>query len=417
MANVAYPQIDFFPGPANPSSSRFGFGFGLAANSAMGAAGWQAASTPGHTQPAAFQQLTANINISVPAHRIQKRRHEPEDELESSRHGGRDVTMDRSPTPERPKRAAPKRAKVFPNDIAKDDRPTKENKAPEAENDVDVGLLLASLPPQSLLPLINSLISAQPSLKALILPLIPRPTLDTAIQALEQSARKLRDAYPYSTTPSSFSSATSTTSFGFGSGFGASRSTTASGASGFGRLAQGSHSNQSDGGMRESYILSRLRPHIHEFVSASMSYVPYFSYAIPREGSHSDPSSSSHSAALQMQRKDIPHPTETYSFLAALTTHILSQPPLTQSSLAPLLLPRLAQEWKAWLDKIDEVVNREGGMFGSETVRGWEKGLDEFADAKGPEGWNVMREVRDQWVSKVGWLVGRSVLHPMEEGL
>ncbi|KAH7910889.1 hypothetical protein BJ138DRAFT_53082 [Hygrophoropsis aurantiaca] len=139
MANVAYPQIDFFPGPTNSSSSRFGFGFGITANSGIGTTGWQSTPTPGHTQPAAFQQLTANIPTSV--HRAHKRRHEPEEESESSSQGGRDITMDRSPTPERPKRAAPKRAKVTPND-AKDDKLTKENKAPDAENDVDVGLLL-----------------------------------------------------------------------------------------------------------------------------------------------------------------------------------------------------------------------------------------------------------------------------------
>jgi hypothetical protein len=56
-------------------------------------------------------------------------------------------------------------------------------------------------------------------------------------------------------------------------------------------------------------------------------------------------------------------------------------------------------------------------MFGSETVRSWERGLDEFADHKGPEGVQVMREVRDKWVTKVGWLVGRMGQQPMEEEL
>lgn len=92
-------------------------------------------------------------------------------------------------------------------------------------------------------------------------------------------------------------------------------------------------------------------------------------------------------------------------------THLLSQPPLTQSSLAPLLLPRLLEEWKAWVDRVDEVVNREGGMFGQEEVRNWERGLDDFAAAKG-YGLEAMKEVRDRWVLKVGWLVGRQ---PMEE--
>lgn len=169
--------------------------------------------------------------------------------------------------------------------------------------------------------------------------------------------------------------------------------------------------------MREEYILSRLRPHIGEFVSACFSYLPYFSYvATPAPLSHSAKTrtqshAQSHASALQSQHKDKSHPSETYLFLAALTSHVLSQPPLTQSSLVPMILPRLIEEWRAWINHVDEVVNRQGGMFGQETVRTWERGLDEFAQAKG-YGLDVMRQIRDDWVSKVGWLVGRQ---PMEE--
>lgn len=54
-------------------------------------------------------------------------------------------------------------------------------------------------------------------------------------------------------------------------------------------------------------------------------------------------------------------------------------------------------------------------MFGGETVKSWEKGLDEFADTKVPvEGWESMREVRDRWVGKVGWLVGRRMATGMD---
>jgi hypothetical protein len=270
---------------------------------------------------------------------------------------------------------------------------------------------------------LTSLLNAQPSLKATILPLIPRPNLDVALQALAQSAKKLRDAYPYSNTPSVYTFSQpvlSGTGFGFGSrvnSFGT-----------FGRPAQpaGHHDTTSGGqtgGMRDSYIISRLRPHIHEFISACVSYLPYFSYLAsstassgqPSSASNDQPDTRSHSNVIHSLYKDKSHPTETYSFLAGLTTHLLSQPALTQSSLAPLLLPRLADEWRAWVDKVNQIVNDEGGMFGSETVSGWVRGLDEFAESKGPEGFQVMREIRDQWVGKVGWLVGRMPHHPMEE--
>jgi hypothetical protein len=213
----------------------------------------------------------------------------------------------------------------------------------------------ASLPPQSLLPLLTALLNAQPSLKSAILPLIPPPTLETVVQILAHSAKKLRDAYPYSNaaTPSGSPSPISspTTSFGFGSGFGSARpSTSVFGSSplGFGRSAQSSMFGQlqishstNNGGMRDSYILSRLRPHITEFVSTCMSYLPYFSY-IPTSPS-SSPSSSQTSRLPSPKQK--PHPSEAYVLLSALTSHILSQPPLTQTSLAPLLLPRLHTEW------------------------------------------------------------------------
>ena len=67
------------------------------------------------------------------------------------------------------------------------------------------------------------------------------------------------------------------------------------------------------------------------------------------------------------------------------------------------------------MNRVDDVVNREGGMFGSETVRSWERVLDELAERKESEGANVLRRVRDSWVSKVGWLIGRTVQQPMEE--
>jgi hypothetical protein len=281
----------------------------------------------------------------------------------------------------------------------------------------------ATLPPESLLPLLTSLLSAQPSLKSTILPLIPRPTLETAIQALTVAAKKLRDNYPYSnSTAPSFWQPSS-----FGSGFGSSRPSSLSSSSiGFGTTAQPSHANPSqapaNGGMRDDYILSRLRPHINNFVTACMSYLPYFSYIpvptsqTPSARGNSPPQS--HSNVLQALHKDKSHPSETFLFLSTVTNHLLSQPPLAQTSLLALLLPRLTQEWKAWVERVDAVVNREGGMFGIEVVRSWEKGLDEFVSRSAQsEASRAMREVRDRWVTKVGWLVGRNAHHPMEEEL
>lgn len=271
----------------------------------------------------------------------------------------------------------------------------------------------ASLPTQSLLPLLNSLIQSQPTLKPVILSLIPRPSLDTALQALSQSAKRLRDAYPYSNHPPSQISLSSALGFGFGSNP-VSRPSHSSSSLGFGSHvplqtfgASSSTSSDTAGGMREEYIVPRLRPHINDFVASFQSYLPYFS----QRTIHSNPHSSE---TLQPPRRDRCPPTETFLFLQSLTSHILAQPSLTQATLVPLILSRLLEEWKVWVEHVDEVVNRQGGMFGEETVRGWERVLDEFTEVKG-NGLEALREIRDSWIAKVGWLVGRVGQTMMED--
>lgn len=71
-----------------------------------------------------------------------------EDESENARHSiSRDESMDRSPTPERLKRAPPKRARVVnisESTSSKDGGNSKGNKAhgSSEDDDVDVGVLL-----------------------------------------------------------------------------------------------------------------------------------------------------------------------------------------------------------------------------------------------------------------------------------
>lgn len=154
MANVIHPAIDFHRGPVAPN---LGFGFGMSTPSTK--AGWQQHTiTHGHNNPAAFQQLASTISQPSP-HRAQKRRHEAEDDVDvggGSRHGLshatttglRDDAMDRSPTPERVKRAPPKRARVMNATEMGNKEKSKENKPPGSneEDEVDVGVLLGKLP-------------------------------------------------------------------------------------------------------------------------------------------------------------------------------------------------------------------------------------------------------------------------------
>lgn len=152
MANVLHHHIEFAPRPVAHAPSPFGFGFGLG-QSSSGAihSGWQPASTPGHTNPQAFHQLASSIvhtsAISSPSFKSNKRRLESDDEDSTSvgkASATRDESMDRSPTPERPKRSAPKRARIAPADTGtKEQSSVKENKVSSAEEDeVDIGVLL-----------------------------------------------------------------------------------------------------------------------------------------------------------------------------------------------------------------------------------------------------------------------------------
>jgi hypothetical protein len=227
----------------------------------------------------------------------------------------------------------------------------------------------ATLPPQSLLPILTNLVSSHPALKPVILSLIPSPSLDTAISALAAAANKLRDAYPYAQPQSQ------NVSFGFGSG-------------------------GSSFGMSDTYIRGRIRPAVAEFSSTALSYLSYFT-----PSTSSSPASSSAPSATKT-----PHPSDTFTLLHTLAVHIHRFPPTTRSLLGTetTLLARLDKEWENWVNRVDAWVNREGRMFGEETVRGWERGLEEMA------GWNddgrfKGREVRDRWLGRVGWLIGRTV--------
>jgi len=138
MANVVqpHPQIDFH-------SSSLGhppqiLGLGLSMSSSL-------VDLSPHPHSNVVQPFPSAINPS----RALKRRFEQDDEQAdqsfSNGSGARDVAMERSPTPERPKRAPPKRARnnsTFAQE-PKGGRMPKELPNSGVENqDVDVGVLL-----------------------------------------------------------------------------------------------------------------------------------------------------------------------------------------------------------------------------------------------------------------------------------
>ena len=169
--------------------------------------------------------------------------------------------------------------------------------------------------------------------------------------------------------------------------------------------------------------------------------------------------------------------------LSTLTSSLLTLPPAAAQALKQQsdLHSRVVTEWKAWLNSLDNHVNREGGIFGRDMAQGWLNALEAFSVGKpastghalgsglafgtnwlgggrsglGTPEWGTplaspgglgfgfgtavaplasspasssthskdlmtqMKEVKDDWISRVGWLVGRHAppqgFDPMEE--
>lgn len=210
----------------------------------------------------------------------------------------------------------------------------------------------------------------QPELKAHILPLIPRPSLEDAVEALRQAAKKLQDAIPFQSPPSLHYS------------FGAPPPV-----------------------MRDEYVLGRLRPHVADFVSACQSYFPYFSYRFPAPDAHlkvkhTSQSTSTSSNSLQKEKF---HPAETFSFLCNVTNIIKDQPSLVFSELEPLILPRLSEEWKLWVENLDRHANREGNMVGLSMLQSWENDLERLGDRKASAISQLIRDVQRHFPLKQNW--------------
>lgn len=390
MANVLQPNNGFHPRPVSHAPSPFGFGFGLSSASTSIASPW----SPGHTNPSAFQQLASSMTQSS---KSQKRKVDHDDDSEKAKHPNvRDESMDRSPTPERLKRGPPKKARVANAQNATNKADTKAGRSSDEEEDnVDIGVLLgkfdiayirqvahadplAGLPPQSLLPILSGILKMQPSLKKVILPLIPRPSLEDAVEALKQAAKKLHDAMPFSNVPSS------TLHYTFGM-------------------------PQQQPTMRNDYVLGRLRPYIAEFASTCLSYFPYFSYKPTADSSGKNNSSSSSQRIATIQKEKF-QPAEAFAFLNNVTKLIIEQPALIIPELEPLVLPKLTEEWKNWVDNLDRHANREGNMVSPSVARTWEIEIERLRDGKAPGISRLMRDVEKHFPVKQGWAIPSMII-------
>ncbi|KZP01023.1 hypothetical protein CALVIDRAFT_595149 [Calocera viscosa TUFC12733] len=218
---------------------------------------------------------------------------------------------------------------------------------------------------------------------------MPRPSITSVTAALNAAYQKVQAAYPYSSTAPTFGGfafgtpfqPTPVGSFGFGQGFGSASSSSAAG------------SPQP----RDSFARARLRQPLADFITTVLSYLPYFSLT---------PATSASSASASSKQQ--PHAGETFTYLHQAVQYALQLLPLFAAPTPPPtnlvdLINRLHTELAAWSRAVDEHVNRKGGMFGSDMVQIWSRGLDELAQLGG-EQWG---RLRDDWVQHSGWLIGR----------
>ncbi|KAG8827966.1 hypothetical protein FRC17_007651 [Serendipita sp. 399] len=253
----------------------------------------------------------------------------------------------RSPSPEK-RVIAPARSRKLPLKKVRADPEAGNQEKQDGSNGTDSDSELANA--RVLLEMVQALLEKEPSLTKLLISVIPRPTIDAAREAIVTASKKLRDSIPYSAASSAIASVPASTT----------------------------------------------------------ARTPYSS------GGRNSPS---------------------------------------------MIGSRLMKEWNAWLDHLDEAVNKTGEMFSGEQARSWIHALDAFAaggtlsyssgpgisgsigfgalSGPGPSmswggwgsasfsgGWGSfapsmprtappannlpeMKDFRDLWVQKVGWLVGR----------
>ncbi|CAG7850325.1 SubName: Full=Uncharacterized protein {ECO:0000313/EMBL:CCA70924.1} [Serendipita indica DSM 11827] len=402
-----------------------------------------------------------------PVKAIQKRRRadDSDDDMDQtdSRSPSPEKQQQRVMAPARSAKRLAANKKARPDTSTDKQSETSNSNGEDGTDLADARVLLANLPLSSYPAMIQTLLEKDPSVTKLLISVIPRPSADMAREAIVQATKKLRDAVPYSAASSARSNggaSTSASALGLTSAGGNSLGLSASGSTslGFGALSLGSSTIGLDfgfgpsaatpsansavsSGQRDAYVLDRLRPAIQDFLSTVHAYLPYFSLTVTPVTL----SSLQDKPKPTLPPKEQPHPNETFIVLSSLTNGLISLPPKAIAALKEqsTLVEKVVKEWEAWLDHLDTAVNQNGEMFSGEQARSWIQALDSFAagtaassvgfgvsssssfggwgSSSSSLGWGMssksaslsesnvpeMKGIRDAWVRRVGWLVGR----------
>jgi len=267
-----------------------------------------------------------------------------------------------------------------------------------AGNELDVGKALASLSKSDLLSVLTSLLTNQPSLKPMVLGLLPPPSLEAFAANLHTYERKVLDALPTGT------------------------------------------------GLRDEYVWSRVRTPLEEYVAEARLALGHFC---------------SYQSTSQAGGDDLQHPTTIFTFLSTLTQSIrkleilLPWAPLPFGSMStstatqapsinnpstlnprdPLMsfLPALFNQWHLLITRLSNVVNQNGSILSAEMLRNWFKTLDSLVNmaSEVPSAYGVSvnykdkdsnsvgrkasETIRDRFVKELGWLIGIRVSAPLQQ--
>ncbi|KAK4056250.1 hypothetical protein OIO90_002693 [Microbotryomycetes sp. JL221] len=365
-----------FSTPPGPAPGSMGFGFGLSAANRLNvnvttSHGWPAplSSPRAPTQAVPMMQTGSGHFMTSHHHQQQQQRHHHHnDELAMSpsrslasttrrRRRSASATDDdeqdiRSPAT-RVVRGLHKKPRTNPV-TANDERVT------AVGNQVDLGKALASLSKESLLSLVNNLITTQPQLRATVQALLPRPTLTDTLATVATLERNIINALPA------------------------------------GQF------------LREEYVWGRVRLPLEEYISEAKTFLSAFISAATSTVDQSNP-------AVVTVEEDITHPSTTFAFLFALTCSIKRLElglPQSTTALNPLsnhLLPLTVNCWHIFLTKLSTSVNEQGRMISAGMLRGWFNKLEELTTTEqaGPGAVKkACQGVRDRMKKEVGWLVG-----------
>ncbi|KAK4684118.1 hypothetical protein P7C73_g6084, partial [Tremellales sp. Uapishka_1] len=242
-----------------------------------------------------------------------------------------------------------------------------EEKSAVGPEGVDVGVLLATLPPSSHLDILLHLLESNPSLSATVLARLPQPDLNQCLQELEKSMDKIKRA----------------------GGLGG--------------------PNLDFSGLAGKRIWERSHVEVASFCKISSTYVHFFS---------APPNST-------QQPTD---PTILFPLLHTLTVYVYSllllipTEPTHPSTATPLLdLANLVlTTWTHWISALSTEVNQRGGMYPHPMVNSWSEGMDRLANGEISIWQTTATEsplvfsfrsafipIRDRFVNELGWLIGR----------